>query len=209
MAVYGYHRTSTTEQHLDRGINTIKEYCKNNNLELIEIFTDKASGINFDRPDYKVLKRIAKKGDIIILSELDRLGRNKLETLKELQRYKDIGVRVMILEIPTTLFDYSKLGNDTAAMLFETVNNMLIEIYATLAQAETEKHQKRQKEGIQAMKDRGDWQLYGRPKLMSLKKFEKEYEKILSGELRPVELMRSLNISAPTYYRYRKKLNQK
>ena len=56
MAIYGYHRTSTTDQHLDRGINAIKEYCEKNNLILDEIFTDQATGKSFDRPDYQVLK---------------------------------------------------------------------------------------------------------------------------------------------------------
>ena len=78
MAIYGYHRTSTAEQHLDRGVTAIREYCEKNNLNLTEIFTDQQTGKNFDRPDYQILKRMAKNPeDIIILSELDRLGRNK------------------------------------------------------------------------------------------------------------------------------------
>ena len=111
MAVYGYHRTSTLDQHLDRGITAIKDYCMANGLDLTEIFTDQQTGKNFIRPDYQALKRIARKHDIIILSELDRLGRNKTDTLNELRHYKDSGVRVMILEIPTTLVDYIKLGD--------------------------------------------------------------------------------------------------
>ena len=112
MAIYGYHRTSTSEQRLDRGIMAINDFCRKNNLTLDEMFTDQQTGKNFDRPDYKVLKRMAKKpGDIIIISELDRLGRNKEDTLKELQDYKNLSVRLMILEIPTTLVDYSAMDN--------------------------------------------------------------------------------------------------
>ena len=61
-----------------------------------------------------------------------------------------------ILELPTTLMDISKLDNIMAQMLMETVNNMLIELYAAMAQAEIEKKEKRQREGIEAKKVRGD-----------------------------------------------------
>ena len=77
-----------------------------------------------------------KAGDILIVTELDRLGRNKQDTLKELQYFKDKDIRVMILEIPTTTQDLSSLDNSMAKMIMETINNMLIELYATMAQAE-------------------------------------------------------------------------
>lgn len=203
MNIYGYHRTSTTDQHLDRGIIAINEYCKSNSLDLNEMFTDQQTGKNFDRPDYKAMKRIAKnKGDIIILSELDRLGRNKEDTLKELQHFKNLGVRVMILEIPTTLVDYSKMDNDMASMIMQTINNMLIEMYATFAHAEMQKREKRQREGIQAKKDRGEWDNYGRPKAIDYNVFKEAYSKVVLGELKPFECMRQLNMTKPTFYRY-------
>lgn len=149
MKRYGYHRTSTREQHLDRGIKEITAYCEQNNLELEKIFTDQQTGKNFNRPRYQVLKEdVLRAGDELIITEVDRLGRNKQETLKELQYYRDNGIRVKILELPTTLMDLSKLDNAMARMLMETINNMLIELYAAMAQAEIEKKEKRQREGI-------------------------------------------------------------
>ncbi len=208
--VYGYHRTSTTDQHLDRGITAIKDYCQNNNITLTEMFTDQQTGKNFNRPDYQAMKRIAKnKGDIIILSELDRLGRNKEDTLKELQHYKNLGVRVMILEIPTTLVDYSKMDNSMSTMIMETINNMLIEMYATFAHAEMQKREKRQKEGIQSKKVRGEWDDYGRPKAMDYEVFSKEYQKVKEGTLKPFECMRKLGLTKPTFYRYKKQYEAK
>lgn len=207
--VYGYHRTSTTDQHLDRGITAIHEYCQNKNITLTEMFTDQQTGKNFNRPDYLAMKRIAKnKGDIIIVSELDRLGRNKEDTLKELRHYKDLGVRVMILEIPTTLVDYSKMDNNMASMIMETINNMLVEMYATFAHAEMQKREKRQQEGIQAMKARGEWEKYGRPKAIDYKTFEKQYSRVVSGELKPFECMKQLGLTKPTFYRYKKQYEQ-
>ena len=117
------------EQHLDRGIKEITAYCEQNNLELEKIFTDQQTGKNFNRPRYQVLKEdVSRAGDKLIITEVDRLGRNKQETLKELQYYRDNGIRVKILELPTTLMDLSKLDNAMARMLMETINNMLIGI---------------------------------------------------------------------------------
>lgn len=128
--------------------------------------------------------------------------RNKQETLKELQYYRDNGIRVKILELPTTLMDLSKLDNAMARMLMETINNMLIELYAAMAQAEIEKKEKRQREGIDAKKNRGEWDGYGRPAIMSQEESFKQYKKVLSGELRPFELMKQFGMSKSTFYRY-------
>lgn len=210
MKRYGYHRTSTKEQYLDRGIIEIQNYCISNNLELEKIFTDQQTGKNFNRPRYQVLKEdVLRSGDELIITEVDRLERNKQETLKELQYYRDNNIRVKILELPTTLMDISKLDNAMARMLMETINNMLIELYAAIAQAEIEKKEKRQREGIDAKKARGDWDNYGRPHVMSMEDFSREYQKVLSGELRPFELMMLLKMSKTTFYRYVKRLNVK
>lgn len=209
MAIYGYHRTSTVEQHLDRGIKAINDYCTANNIKLSEMFTDQQTGKNFNRPDYLALKRIAKnKDDIIIISEVDRLGRNKENTLKELQHYKSLGVRLMILEIPTTLVDYSTMESSLASMLMETINNMLIEMYVTMANAEMMKREKRQVEGIQAMKDRGEWGKYGRPLAMDYDKFKKEYGEVQAGRIKPFELMEELGMAKSTYYKYVKQVKE-
>lgn len=204
MAIYGYHRTSTAEQNLGRGVKAITEYCEKNNLILDEMFTDQQTGKNFNRPDYITLRRMAKKkGDIIIISELDRLGRNKEDTLKELRHFKELGVRIMILEIPTTLTDYNAIAeNAMANMIMETINNMLIEIYATFAHAEMLKRETRQREGIQAMKDRGEWDKFGRPAAIDFKKFAGEYKKVMDGTLRPFECMKLLGMKKPTFYKY-------
>ena len=136
MAIYGYHRTSTTEQHLDRGIYEITEYCKKNNYKLEKVYTDQQTGKNFNRPRYTVLRDdILRKNDTLIITEVDRLGRNKNETVKELRLLYEKEVRVMILEIPTTLQDVSAMNNTMAKMVLETINHMLIELYATMAQA--------------------------------------------------------------------------
>lgn len=82
MKRYGYHRASTREQHLDRGIKEITAYCEQNQLELEKVFTDQQTGKTFNRPRYQVLKEdVLRPGDDLIITEVDRLGRNKRETL--------------------------------------------------------------------------------------------------------------------------------
>lgn len=206
MNYIAYHRTSTKEQHLDRGIKEIKKFCADNGITLFKnkVYTDQQTGKNFDRPAYSVVKELLDAGDVLIISELDRLGRNKEATLNELRYFKDHQIRVMILEIPTTLQDISKLDNNMASMIMETINNMLIELYATIAHAEMEKREKRQREGIEAMKARGEWERYGRPREMSPTSFAEYYTAVERGEIRPFELMHQLGLTKPTFYRYKK-----
>jgi len=109
------------------------------------------------------------------------------------------------------LVDYSKVDhsgesdNELANMMMETINNMLIEMYATLAHAEMKKREKRQTEGIRAMKERGEWEKYGRPKAIDYNLFEKEYAKVMTKDLRPFECMKRLGLTKPTFYRYKKR----
>lgn len=207
--IYGYHRTSTREQHLDRGIKEIENYCQKNGLMLQRIYTDQQTGKDFNRPRYIVLKNdILRSGDTLIITEVDRLGRNKQSTLNELRYYQQNNIRVMILELPTTLQDFSKINNSMAKMLMETVNNMLIELYSAMAQAELEKKEKRQAEGIQAMKERGEWDKYGRPRVISLERFKKEYQLVETKKIRPTDLIEKLNLTKSTYYRYKKEIGK-
>ena len=212
MKYVAYHRTSTKEQHLDRGIAEITGYCESNKICLYKdkVYTDQQTGKDFDRPRYQMLKEeILESGDVLIVSELDRLGRNKEATLTELRYFKDHKVRVMILEIPTTLQDLGKMENAMASMIMDTINNMLIELYATIAHAEMEKREKRQREGMEAMKARGEWDKYGRPRKHDFNEFCKAYSAVSKGEIRPFELMRKLGLTKPTFYRYKNQYEEK
>lgn len=217
MLYFAYHRTSTEDQHLDRGLTEINEFIAKEKIELInDIYTDQCTGKNFDRPSYKDLINdmdIAKKANpnekvALIVTELDRLGRNKQLTLSEIRKMQDKGIRLMVLEIPTTLTELPN-DNSIATMIMETINNMLIEMYASFAQAELEKKEKRQKEGIAAKKARGEWDDYGRPRALGFDKFSKEYKRVIDGSIKPTECMKLLGITKPTYYRYAKEYKEK
>ncbi len=204
MAYYGYHRVSTKTQHEDRGVYEIEDFCKQKNITLSsDIFCDKKTGKNFSRPEYQFIRGRIQPGDTLIITEMDRLGRNKAEILKELQFFRDRGVYVIILEIPTTQQDYSKLDSTMARLMMEAISNMLIEMYAVFAQLEIEKKEKRQREGIAAKKLRGEWDDYGRPAAIDYKQFATAYARVERGGIGPTDLRRELGMSHSTFYRYR------
>lgn len=206
--IYAYHRTSTKGQHLDRGIYEITDFCKKNHLSVKRIFLDQQTGKNFDRPEYRKMIRTLRKGDELIVTELDRFGRNKKAILEELRKLQHKNIRLMILEIPTTLMCFDNMDNQLAAMMMETINNMLIEMYASLAQAEMEKKEKRQREGMEAMKRRGEWDRYGRPHKVEFDQFQKAYEKYTGDKESREMIMEELCLSQSAFYYYRKRLNQ-
>jgi len=112
---------------------------------------------------------------------------------------------VMILEIPTTLIDYSTLEDSMANMIMDTVNRMLVEMYATFAHAEMIKRETRQRQGIEAMRRRGEWDKYGRPPAIDYKLFCNEYENVMEGKEKPFALMRRLGMKKATFYAYAKR----
>lgn len=202
MAVYGYHRTSTTEQHLDRGISEITSYCAEHGMELRKIYTDQQTGKNFNRPRYVVLRDdILREGDILIITEVDRLGRNKKDILEQLHILYGRGVRVMVLEIPTTLIDLSCMDNAMSKMILETVNHMLLELYAAMAQAEIEKKEKRQREGIAAKRSRGEWDDYGRPCIKKPSNWDEVISRWKNGDITAVQAMKLTGIKKSSFYK--------
>lgn len=202
MKYVGYHRTSTKEQHLDRGIKEITSFCEERGIKLSKIYTDQQTGKNFNRPRYTVMKEdVLREGDVLIITELDRLGRNKADTMKEIAYYKEHGIRLMVLELPTTLTDFSQMGNQMAAMMLECINNMMLELYASIAQAEIEKKEKRQREGIEAKKERGEWADYGRPHVVKPGNFDEVIQEWKAGQITAVEAMKRTNLKKTTFYK--------
>ena len=207
MSYFGYHRASTQELNLDRGITDIEDFCRKNGFNLERIYTDKHSGRDLNRIRYTVLKEdVLREGDTLILWKLDRLGRNKREIIKELQYYKEHSIRVMFIDIPTTTVDYSNMPESTSQLLMETINNILIELFSTAAETELERNRKRSDEGREAMKKRGEWDKYGRPRKMGKDDFAEQYARVTKGEIRTVDLMRELDLNHNTYYRYIREL---
>lgn len=188
--IYHYCRVSSKDQCLDRQLEALTAY-----KQADKVFCDKQSGKNFDRKEYKQLKSEVKAGDELIIKELDRLGRNKDEIKAELQWFKANGILIRILDIPTTLLDLN--GQEWVA---DMVNNVLIEVMGAIAEQERIKIRSRQREGIEAMKQRGEWDKYGRPKI-AVPNFPEIYKKTLNGEITVAEAYRQLGITKAKWYR--------
>lgn len=195
--IYFYTRVSTKDQNLARQLETAKAY---KNID--RVFCDKQSGKNFDRIEYKKLKSIVQPGDEVIIQEMDRLGRNKAATKEEIEWFKEHGITLRILELPTTLIDFN--GQEWIA---EMINNMLIEVLTTMAEQEVKKIDRRRAEGIAAMPIVNGKKVslktgrnYGRPQVEIDDEFEKFFEKQKRGELSVKECCKHLNISRSTWY---------
>lgn len=205
MAFYGYHRVSTKNQHLDRGVAEIEAFCKKEGIELARpVFVDKITGKKFERPRYTVLKEdVLRPGDVLIITEMDRLGRNKAGILKELRDLKEMGVIVRILELPQTLIDLQCTNNFTKLIL-EAIQNLLIELYASFAEGELDKKNKRQIEGIAAMKARGEWDRYGRPNKYNEKLLRDLLLQIEQGNMTSAQAASVMGVSSASFFRYKK-----
>lgn len=142
MAKYFSARVSSKDQNLARQLEVAKQY----GIPEENVFCDKITGRRKDRPEYDRMKSLLVKGDEVYFKELDRIGRDKSLIKDELKWFKDRGIIVRILNVPTTLTDYK--GQE---WLFDMVNNILIEVLGTIAEQEWNKTKERREEGIAAM----------------------------------------------------------
>lgn len=200
--IFGYVRVSSKDQNEERQILAIKSYCKE--LENQNIFVDKESGKDFDRTKYQELKKLLRKGDVLIIKELDRLGRNKKGIKEELDYYKKNKIRVKILNIPTTLMDLPEENE----WVFDMINNIMIEVLGAIAEEERNKIRARQKEGIEIAKAEGKYK--GRPLAPLPEGFEKLYKQWKDNKITAVQFTKLLNLSSrTTLYKYIKRYEEK
>ena len=143
MSKYFSARVSTKEQNLARQIEAAKKY----GIPDENIYCDKISGRRKDRPEYEKMKAKLVPGDEVYFEELDRIGRDKALIKEELEWFKERGVIVRVMDVPTTLMEFP----DGQSWVLEMVNNILIEVLGTIAEQEWKKIKKRREEGIAAM----------------------------------------------------------
>lgn len=200
--IFGYVRVSTKEQNLERQIRALLNYEKS--LEEDNIYIDKQSGKDFNRESYLKLKEKLRHGDILIIKELDRLGRNKNMILDEIKYFKDLGVRVKVLDVPTTLIDLDSFGNEVANAMMDMINNLLIEVLSTIAEQERVKIKQRQAEGIEIAKQEGKFK--GRKAITEAdlpKNFSKLYNQWKDKSINATQFTQLLGLkSRTTLYKY-------
>ena len=191
--IYGYVRVSSREQNEDRQFEALTRF----GVPPESIIIDKCSGKDTEREGYQYLKRqILRAGDTLVIKELDRLSRNKADIKRELEEFKAKGIRVKILDIPTTLTDFPK----EQMWVMDMINSILIEVLGAIAENERNKIRSRQREGIEAAKRKNV--KFGRPAKPLPENWQEVLAEVRSGNKKPVDAMRELGISRSCYYRH-------
>jgi len=188
--IYGYIRVSSTDQNEDRQLIALRERA----VPEKNIYLDKQSGKDFDRPQYKKLVKRLKPDDLLYILSIDRLGRN----YEEIQRQwrvltKDLGVDICVIDMP--LLD-TRNGKD---LMGTFIADLVLQILSFVAQSERENIRKRQEQGIAAAKKRGV--RFGRPSVAPPEDFGRIVEAWEKKQISFDEARRQCGMSEATFYR--------
>lgn len=191
---FGYARVSSREQHEDRQIEALTNY----GVSRDNIIVDKCSGKDTEREGYQYLKKqILRSGDTLVIKELDRLSRSKSDIKQELEYFKNHGVHIRILDIPTTLTDFPP----EQMWVMDMINAILIEVLGSIAENERLKIRRRQREGIDAALKKNV--RFGRPAIAKPENWDTVVKQIDAKETTVSQALQTLNISRSSYYRFR------
>ncbi|WP_019156897.1 recombinase family protein [Robertmurraya massiliosenegalensis] len=190
---FGYIRVSSKDQNESRQIDSLL----NIGIDERDIFIDKLSGKNFERPQYQLMKRMVRQGDILYIHSLDRFGRNKDEVLNEWKELtKDMGVDIVVLDMP--LLDTTTHKDSLGTLIADLV----LQILSWMAEEEREKIRTRQREGIDSALKKGVQ--FGRPKVPVPNNFVEVYSEWKQGEITATAAMKRLGLKRNTFYKLAK-----
>ena len=193
--IYGYVRVSTLEQNEDRQLAAMADA----GVADINIYIDKQSGKDFDRPQYLEMVTKLEANDLVYVLSIDRLGRNYEEIQKQWRILtKEIGVDICVLDMP--LLD-TRNGKD---LMGTFISDIVLQILSFVAQTERENIKKRQEQGIAAAKARGV--MFGRPRLKTPNDFVEIVNDWENGVVTTEEVLRRCGFSEATFYRRLKQL---
>ncbi|WP_176452311.1 recombinase family protein [Streptococcus thermophilus] len=142
MAKIGYARVSSKEQNLDRQLEALQ------GVSVTRVFSDKASGQNADRPQLKAMLDYIRDGDIVVVTELDRLGRNNKDLTDIMNEIQQKGATLEALNLPSM----SGIQDENLRRL---INNLVVELYKYQAESERKRIKERQAQGIELAKKKG------------------------------------------------------
>ena len=189
--VYGYIRVSTREQNEDRQLVALSGV----GIPKRNIFLDKQSGKDFNRPQYKKLLKKLKTDDLLYIKSIDRLGRNYEEILQQWRILtKEKGVDIVVLDMP--LLD-TRRGKD---LMGTFLSDIVLQVLSFVAENERTTIRQRQAEGIAAAKQRGV--KFGRPRKDLPENFAEVFERWKRGEITGTEAAQQCNMPLATF-RYR------
>ena len=162
-----------------------------------DIICDKESGKNLNRAGYTALKTtLLRSGDTLVVKSLDRLSRNKTDIHNELKYFKDTGIRLKVIDLPTTMMDLP----EGQAWVFDMVNNILIEVLGTIAEQERLTIRTRQHEGIEAAKKNGKH--LGRPRAIKPDNWMEVYTEWTAKKITARQAMKILGVNKNVFYKW-------
>ena len=189
MNSFGYCRVSSTEQNGDRQIIAMSDL----NIPTSNIFIDKQSGKDFERPQYMLLLEKTKPGDLLYITSIDRLGRNYEEILDQwriLTKERSIDIAVINMPLLDTRINKDLMGTFIA--------DLVLQILSFVAHSERDNIKSRQAEGIAAAKARGV--TFGRPKIIPPENFAELINRWESGEIKFPEVLIQSGLKQATFY---------
>ena len=190
--IYGYARVSSKDQNEARQIIALSQFP----VKKENIYIDKFSGKDFDRPKYSELIKILKEQDILVIKEIDRLGRNYEEILEQWRVItKEIKADIVVLDMPL-LNTRTRKENLTGTFIADLV----LQILSYVAETERQSIKQRQREGIEAAKKRGV--KFGRPCIPIPEEFYDLKEKWLNKKITSREAATTINVSQDTFLRW-------
>ena len=191
MAKIGYARVSSKEQHLDRQLAALKDVDK--------LFTDKLSGANTNRPELQKMLAYIREGDIVMVTELDRLGRNNHDLTKIMNSIQNKGATLDVLNLPS-------MTGIADPNLRQLMTNLIIELYKYQAESERKRIIERQQQGIALAKRQGKY--HGRkPQYAKDDPRLQHAFKLYQAGMSDVDVARHTGIKRTTFIRYRKKFD--
>ncbi len=191
MQQYGYVRVSTRDQNPER------QFLAMQNRGILRqcIYLDKMSGKDFQRTGYQKLLKKLKKGDLLVIKSIDRLGRNYGEILEQWRKItREIGADIEVLDMPLL---NTSAGHDDLTGAF--ISDLVLQILAYVAETERSFIRSRQREGIAAAKARGVQ--FGRQKNEVPQEFQRYYRLWLQGKITVRQAAKELGMSSSTFYR--------
>jgi len=200
--IFGYMRISTKDkQTTERQEITLRQYAKINGFSFDDLISEKVSGtvrVN-NRSEYGKLKDKMRNEDILVVSDLDRLGRDADDVIRELKELKAIGIKVVALDMPY-MNEWNRVNDNS---MYNMVIDIVTTIKAHMAQQEREKMISRINQGLAVAKEKG--KKLGRPKVELPDNFIKEYRKFKDGKFGDMTasgFAKMLGIGRATLYKY-------
>ena len=193
---FGYVRISSKDQNEARQIKNMLDA----GISERDIYIDKKSGKNFDRPQYQALKDPGRlrEGDTIVFDSITRMGRNMDETLKEYRWFVEHGINLEFIKEPMI-----NTNSETDEVILKAIQQAVLVILTAFAEKERSDIRVRQAEGIEAAKRKGT--KFGRPSKTLPKEWDELYLKWKNGQIKAVEFMDRAGIKKSTFY---KKVNE-